>query len=321
MLRSLTAILIGFTALALSTPAHAFSRAQHTSETSIDPTPTAQTPDLDDIAQGAIRTLDHSVIIFHYDSLPTPTTSYIPPNDPSGLADVTTRIENGVWDPQGQQTVLNFLDWMGYGFYAAIDPIISYIYGKPDEMKNQAYGGDAYADPAPGVWRLVALTLAPGTKYLDLTQGNVSLTYEATQALYQSGCYANSLYDLFTENSGDKVNCREPMRKILKDLGVGAVLYTWGSAGTYLTSLCSSLPQSAFYVTEQTVSQSQVTLLTTGLPPTGIDSASDLRHAVNSLWGLLGSSISFRPWPTLGPDEDLPSMQKWARANLFGCGP
>lgn len=321
MVRTLGLLLSCIVVTALATPAHAFSKARSAAGVSPDSNSDSDYWTLNQSGQSAVHTLDHSVVVFHYDALPNPTASYIPPNDPSGLADVTTRVQNGVWNANDPQSVQYFSDWLGYGFYAAIDPLVSYIYGRSNEMGYQAQGGTG-GDPVAGEWRLVALTLSAGTKYLDLANGNVTLSPEASQVLAQSGCDAGSLYDLFLENTHDKIACRAPMRKLLSDLGIGAVLYSWSSASTYLQSLCSGvMPQDAFYVTEETVAQSQVTLLTSGLPPGGQDSASELRGAINSMWQMIGNDASFRPWPALTAAEDPTALKTWARANLFGCGP
>lgn len=290
--------------------------------------PAPATPNLLNDAQAAVRQLPHDTIVFHWDPLPTPTTNYIAPNDPSGLQDVDQRIDGGVWNAGDSQTVLPYVDWLGYGMYAAIDPIISSIYGKNNEMGQQSNGSSsANAMPVTGTWRLIVLTLPAQMPYLDLTS-DVPLSTASQLELLNASCTATTLYGLFQENSQAQVACRAPMRSLLTALNAGGVLYKWGSASQILSSVCNAatLPQAAFYVTESAVTQNQVALLSSGLP-TSSDSASPLRTAITSLWGLANNAgVNFQPWPAPAGSTALPtgtldpaSLASWAQANLFGC--
>jgi hypothetical protein len=277
------------------------------------------TPDLAALllaeAKPAIHTLAHDTIVFHYDAFDAPDTSYHPPNDPTGLADANSRIFDGVWNPSDQPKILNFTDWLGYGLYAATDPIASASYGTPSEVENEDQ-----QMPGANIWRLLEITIAAGTPYLDVTQ-DISFSAALTQALQsQANCPANSLYELFLENRDDLVPCRAPMRELLKTDQIAGVLYHWGNFQGFVDNLCAKAPQAGFYLTSYPLTADNVHELTSVLPPDGADAASEDRLEIQEIWKRVGAAESLLPWPALSSSKPAQDVQDWVNAKLFGCG-
>ena len=277
-------------------------------------------PELRAAAAPGVVVLDHDIDVFPYRPLsPADAGTYFPPDSTWATRSINAGTQGTYLNPNenlGPDAAKNLL---GPAVYTAIDPAVSRSYASPGFFRNEPLQPNA-------PWLLFRIRLARGTKILDLnrtTQLSESLQETLRYSLGCGSAYRSLQASIFgprTVESETPWNCRPLAKRLVQELGITAVAYSWSSSLSRLGATICPTPSYSALILTGLVPAGSVVAYTSVLPPQG-DSESETRTLLQAVYGrTIGTS--YPPlWPSLAAqpvsDEDV---RIYARDHLYSCG-
>ncbi len=245
-----------------------------------------------DYVRPQVKTLSHEIHVFHW------TNAFfgkaLPPMGPELSNYVRYMI--GTFRKEGQS-----MQAMGEGFYTAIDPVISRMYGEA----------------------LLQIVIPKGTRYLHFEENEIAPA-DVTAIVKRAGCPDAPLNVTFAPSItfavADIKECRELRDYLVKDLDLQAIGYTFDS---YLPRLCGSTSKAAFVLfDERAVALDRIVGFRPGYVGNRIPLPPEDGHGENRL---ILDAIALRAsttemfWELPAGVQPKTDIDAWMRENLFGC--